>query len=274
MQSRTGFPKKVKLQKPPYKPISERTEESSVYATAFKEISETPPDPNFIDLDKDLSITDGYLYYTRNPLNDIFSLHLSIAGGVGKNPNYSLLAEALNSAGTTTYSAPELKNKFASLGATYGFSADYNSFDISLTGLDSNFNGTLDLLEELLTHFNPTEQTVKYLYNQRTTENKLNKNNPSTGGSILYNYGLFGNESQYKTRMPVKELKNLNPDILQLTLNELLANGFSSLHYVGQKEEKELVGEYCRNSIISKKHSRPVYVFRSTESVGNYLFRG
>lgn len=271
MQSRTGFPKKVKLQKPPYKPISERTEESSVYATAFKEISETPPDPNFIDLDKDLSINDGYLYYTRNPLNDIFSLHLSIAGGVGKNPNYSLLAEALNSAGTTTYSAPELKNKFASLGATYGFSADYNSFDISLTGLDSNFNGTLDLLEELLTNFNPTEQTVKYLYNQRTTENKLNKNNPSTGGRILYNYGLFGNESQFKTRLPIKKLKNLNPDILQLTLNELLANGFSSLHYVGQKEEKELVDEVLGIPLF-RKNTVDRYTFSEAQNLSETTF--
>lgn len=271
MQSRTGFPKKVKLQKPPYKPISERTEESSLYATAFKEISETPPNPNFIDLDKDLSITDGYLYYTRNPLNDIFSLRLSIAGGIGKNPDYSLLAEALNSAGTTTYSAPELKNKFASLGATYGFSADYNSFDISLTGLDSNFNGTLGLLEELLTHFNPTEQTVKYLYNQRTTENKLNKNNPSTGGSILYNYGLFGNESQYKTRMPSRELKNLNPDILKLTLNELLANGFNSLHYVGQKDEKELGGEIAEKSLF-RKNTVDRYTFSEAQNLSETTF--
>ncbi len=271
MQSRTGFPKKVKLQKPPYKPISERTEESSVYATAFEEISETPADPNFIDLDKDLSITDGYLYYTRNPLNDIFSLHLSIAGGVGKNPNYSLLAEALNSTGTTTYSTPELKNRFASLGATYGFSADYNSFNISLTGLDNNFNETLDLLEELLTDFNPTEQNVKYLYNQRTTENKLNKNNPSTGGRILYNYGLFGNQSQYKTRMPTRELKNLNPDILKVTLKELLANGFNSLHYVGQKEERELVGAITENPLF-RKNTVDRYTFSEAQNLAETTF--
>ena len=58
LQSRTGFPKKTKLEKPPYKPISARTEASSSYAQKFKELPALEPDPQFIDLQKDVSITD------------------------------------------------------------------------------------------------------------------------------------------------------------------------------------------------------------------------
>ncbi|MEM6380257.1 MAG: pitrilysin family protein, partial [Bacteroidota bacterium] len=180
LQSRTGFPKKPKLTKPPYKPITERTEASSKYAEQFNNIPETKPVPNFIDLKKDLHITDDYIYYTSNTLNEIFTLRLVIAGGVAKDPQYLLLPQALNSSGTNKYSASAIKNKFANLGATYNFSADYNSFDITVTGLDNKFAETLKLLEELLTDFKPTSNTVSYLYNQRGTENKLNKNNPAT----------------------------------------------------------------------------------------------
>ncbi|MGB5404252.1 MAG: pitrilysin family protein [Robiginitalea sp.] len=271
MQSRTGFPKKVKLEKPPYKPISERTEETSAYAKTFEKISQTPATPNFIDLEKDFSITDGYLYYTRNPLNDIFSFRLTIAGGVAKNPKYSLLAEALNSTGTQEYSTTALKNKFASLGATYGFTSDYNSFDISLTGLDGNFNQTLELLEELLVNFNPTEQTVKYLYNQRTTQNKINKGNPADGGRILYNYGLFGDQSQFLTRMPSGELKNLSPADLQVTLKELLANGFNALHYTGQKDERELAGTLAGKPLF-RKNTVDKYTFPEARDVSETTF--
>ena len=252
LQSRTGFPKKVKLDKPSYKPITERTESSSEYANRFEEIPETSPAPNFIKLEKDLSVTEGYIYYTKNALNDIFTLRLTIAGGVVKNPQYALLAGALSNTGTASYSAGELKRKFANLGATFSFSADYNSFDISLTGLDNKFDETLELLELLLTEFNPTTQTIKYLYNQRTTNNKLNRNNPSTGGSVLYNYGLFGNRSSYKTRMPAKELKHLDPAILKATLKDLLANGFSSIHYVGQMEENDLTKKLIGNPLFRK----------------------
>lgn len=271
LQSRTGFPKKEKLDKPPYKPTMERTESSSVYANKFQQIPETSPTPNFIELKKDLSITDGYIFYTKNPINDIFTLHLAIAGGVVKDPQYALLAGALSNAGTADYSAAELKRKFADLGATLSFSADYNSFDVSLTGIDNKFDETLELLELLLTEFSPTRQTIKYLYNQRTTNNKLIKENPSTGGSMLYQYGLFGEQSSYKTRMPAKELKNLDPAILKSKLKDLLANGFSSVHYVGQKEENELTGKILAKPLL-RKNTTDNYTFLEAQNPSETTF--
>lgn len=271
LQSRTGFPKKEKLDKPPYKPITERTEATSEYAKKFQKIPETSPVPNFIDLEEDLSITEEYIYYTKNPLNDIFTLRLTIAGGIAKDPQYGLLAAALNSTGTQSYSAAELKSKFAKLGATYNFNVDYNSFDISLTGLDDKFDASLDLLESLLTGFSPTEKTVKYLYNQRSTDNKLNRNNPSSAGSILYSYGLFGDQSSYKTRMPVKELKKLDPAMLKTKLKDLLSNGFSSIHYVGQHPEKELAAKIVDKPLF-RKNTVDHYTFLEAQDLSETTF--
>ena len=271
LQSRTGFPKKPKLEKPPYKPISARTESTSEYAKRFKALEELEPDPQFIDLQKDLHIVDDYLYYTQNPLNDIFTLNLSIAGGLTKDNKYPLLAATLNSAGTTEYSAAELKKKFASLGASYEFAADYNSFEITITGLDDNFKETLSLLEHVFSSFNPTEESIKYLANQRTTDNKLSKNNPSTGGRILYSYGLFDDKSSYKTRLPIKELKNVNPSMLKTKLNELTANGFNSIHYVGQLDE-DVVVDYFKSKAMYKNNVTDSYTFLEARAVDETTF--
>jgi zinc protease len=271
MQSRTGFPKKAKLKKPSYKPISERTEETSAYAKQFNKMPEDSISPNFIDFDKDLSITDGYIYHTKNTINDIFTLKLIIAGGHAKDPQYGLLAEALSSAGTSNFSPVELKSEFAKLGASYSFTVDYNSFDISLTGLDSKFNETIALLELLLSDFNPTEKTIKYLYNQRKTENELNTNNPATAGSILYIYGLFGEKSAYKSRMPIKELKKLQPDNLQANLKSLLENGFSSIHYVGQIDEKQVTSVISAKELF-RKNTVDEYTFLEADDVPETTF--
>ena len=271
LQSRTGFPKKAKLNKPPYKPISGRTEAASNYARKFNALPEKPPAPNFIDLENDFSVTDGYIYHTENPLNDIFTLRLSIAGGITKDSRFTLLAAALNSTGTTSYSASEIKNKFANIGASYSFSADYNSFDMSLTGIDEKFDETLELLVLLLKDFAPTVQTINYLYNQRTANNKISRNNPSSGGSILYSYGLFGNQSSYKTRIPIKQLKNLDPSVLSTKLKELLANGISSIHYVGQRSEQE-IAEKLKGVPLYRKNTVDRYTFLEAQDPSETTF--
>ncbi len=271
LQSRTGFPKKAKLDKPAYKSISERTEETSAYAKQFQALPENPPVPNFIDLQKDFSITNNYIYYTKNEINDIFTLQLIIAGGVTNDPQFALVSEALNNTGTTDLSANELKMRFANLGASYYFSAGYNSFEISLTGLDNKFKETLSLLELLLTNFSPDEGTVKYLYNQRKTSNELNTNDPSTSGSILYSYGLFADQSSYKTRMPARELKKLDPLVLKEKLQVLLSNGFSSIHYVGQNSKKEVV-ESLTDKPLFRKNAVDRYTFLEAEEVGKTTF--
>jgi predicted Zn-dependent peptidase len=271
MQSRTGFPKKDKLEKPSYKPISERTEEISSYAKDFQKLPENPLAPNFIDLEKDVRITDDYIFHTTNDINDIFTLRLTIARGITSDPHYALVGRALNSTGTTKFSSEELKDQFANLGATYDFSTYYSSFDITLTGLDSKFEETVELLELLLTDFNPTEKTIDYLYNQRKTENQLNLNNPETGGDILYLYGLFGEQSGYKTRMSARELKSMKPELLTIKLKEMLANGMSSIHYVGQKSEKEVV-ENLSGKPLFRQNKVDRYSFLEAKDVSENTF--
>jgi zinc protease len=233
MQSRTGFPKKPKIKKPPYKPIAVRTDSVSSYAKYFEGLPENEINTQFIDFEKDVKIVEDYIYYSENPINDVFTLDLKIAGGIEKDRLYPVLAAALNVSGTSQYTAAALKKEFAEIGASYEFTADYASFDLSITGLDRNFEATTKLLKHLLQEFTPADQTIDYLYNQRVTENKRDKNNPSSGGRMLYLYGLFGEKSYYKRRLPAKELKQMPPDQLMGKLEKLVAGGFSSIHYTG-----------------------------------------
>ena len=271
LQSRTGFPKKVKLDKPNFKPISARTEAVSEYAEAFQKIQEEPIKPQFIDLNSDLSISEDYFFYTENKINDIFTLRLLIPGGEEKDPLYEQLAQAFNATGTEGLSASELKNKFAQLGATYYFGADRTTFTITVTGLDQNFEATISLLGELLNDFSPDGKTITSLYNQRKTANKLDLNDPATGGRILYSYGLFGERSTYKTRLPASQLKQLKPATLKAKREELLANGFTSIHYIGSKEEAA-IKDFILSKKLFKKNTVDTYTFNEAKEVNETTF--
>lgn len=271
LQSRTGFPKKTKLKKPSYKPITARTEETSVYAKGFEQLPEQELSPSFIKVDKDVQVIDEYMYYTKNPQNDVFTLRATIAKGLLEDRMYPELTEALNNSGTPTYTTVELKNNFARLGANFNVTANYNSFDITLTGIDENFKESVLLLEHLLTAFEPDQKTIDYLSNQRKKANKLVKNNPSTAGRMLYVYGLFGDKSSYSNRITTKQLKKLNPVRLKSSLGSLLKNGFNSIHYVGRQTAEESLG-FLASMDLFKQNKTDNYSFQEANSVNETTF--
>lgn len=266
LQSRTGFPKKVNLKKPPFQPITRRTEATSAYAAYFKSIPELKPEPRFIDFEKDVKVVDDYIYLTENKLNDIFTLRLTIAKGLEKNKYYSLLAGALDASGTDKFSPKVIKQKFANLGASYNCYADIASFNITLTGLDANFKKTLDLLLHLLDEFKPTDHTFKYLANQRGTDNKVSSNNPSRGGRALYAYGLWGEQSFNKQRPSLKEIKGFSSEKILNIHRDLLKDGFTSIHYVGNGDAQEILSQ-LQSSPRLKRNSEDQYVFRPANEV-------
>ncbi|MEM6525146.1 MAG: insulinase family protein [Bacteroidota bacterium] len=272
MQSRTGFPKKPKLKKPPYKPISSRTELSSAYAQKFKRLPERTTEPRFIEVDRDLQIIDEYIYCTNNPLNDVFTITLNIATGLTQDPYYAQMTAALDNSGTTKYSVVELKNEFAKLGATYSFGVGYSAFTISVTGLDREFERTMELVQHLLEEFDPKESTIENLYNQRKTENKINKNNPSAGGRMLYAYGLFGEKSAFKKRIPIKELKQLKPTLLKTKLESMLANGFNDIHYVGQKDKRDISTFFTTNTLFRKNKKNDYEFLEAKEATETTIY--
>ena len=55
--SRTGFPKKINLEKPPFKAASRTQKESSIYAKTFNNIPSKPFVPKFLDFEKDIETT-------------------------------------------------------------------------------------------------------------------------------------------------------------------------------------------------------------------------
>lgn len=260
LQSRTGFPKKVKLKKPPYKPVINRTQATSEYAQRFQSIPELKPKPTFLEFQKDLTIIDDYIYHTHNPLNDIFTLRLRIAKSMVEDKMLPILSGALDASGTQKYTSKELKQQFANLGASFNCFSTYNSFEITVTGLDDNFWATMDLVTHLLEGFEPSTQTLKYIANQRGTDNKLNKNNPSSGGRILYHYGLFGEHSASKNRIPIKEVAKLPSQTVKAKLKEVIGEGFTSIHYVGQLKSDEVVSK-LREKDTFKRNKKDKFSF-------------
>ena len=115
-KSKIGFPKKDKVQKPPYKPVKPKnSEQISEYATLLNDIPSGDIKIDFLNFKKDTDyekIRKNYhFYYNQNPINSIFSLRLE--WGIGKYENNSLFfATSFGSMiGNEQYTFNELKEE-------------------------------------------------------------------------------------------------------------------------------------------------------------------
>lgn len=236
MYSRMGFPKKAKLQKPPYRPVAPAGEDASEYAAAFDELPATLVEPQFMDFTAGGSplklANGGRLFTVANPVNDVFTLTLRYHVGTETIRNLDLAAQLMNYAGAPGANLSEVKDRFARLGASLRFSANTNYFTVTLSGLDEHFAETMTLLNELLARPVLTGQGKKVVLNQLQTERRIERRTPAQMGAALLNYGLYGPASPYLTRARIKEVRRMSPGDLLALFRRAMEYRFSA-HYAG-----------------------------------------
>jgi predicted Zn-dependent peptidase len=245
MYSRMGFPRKKKLEKPPYRPVKPGEEGRSDYATSFERLPSTPVRPRFIDFSRDVQITQlkngSELHTSPNPVNDVFTLTIRYQVGTEALPNLDMAARLMNYAGTPDRSLTEVKDQLAQLGAGYRFSANTNYLEITLAGLDRHLREAVEILSGVISRPLADDRSKKVVLNQLQTERRIEKRTPSQMGAALLNYALYGADSPYLTRARIREVRKMPAGELLDIFRSALDYRFSA-HYAGALSPQE-VGE-------------------------------
>jgi len=265
--SRMGFPKKPKLEKPPYKPVVTDQKGESKYAKQFAKIEEADLQPKFLDFEKDVTryeFDGNQIFVTPNPTNDIFSLELKYWAGSHHIDKLDLAADVLNYAGTENYDLNALKQQFASLGVSYSINSSDNFFTINLSGIEANMKQAVQLVGKLLQNPRLTDQALKRVVNDMQTDRKLEENTPMQMGYAIRNYALFGDQSSFLQRPSVKEAKKQALADLQTAVQQAL--GYSaSLHYTG-KMDAGVVRNILSDALpLAKTEKRAEYFVRQPD---------
>src|SRR5690554_6537893 len=118
--SRTGFPKKDKLEKPPYKPLQPaNTEAKSAYAQQIEALPTLAVAPDFIEEGRDYErrqLREGAtLYWVENPLNNLFTLRWRFQTGTGHDLNLLMLDDWMEYGGCDTLDYQALKKALPEL---------------------------------------------------------------------------------------------------------------------------------------------------------------
>ncbi|MBT8147339.1 MAG: insulinase family protein, partial [Gammaproteobacteria bacterium] len=104
------------VEKPQIDPVSIDPTRQSQFAASILSREVEPIEPVFVEADRDyrvIEFADGVpLYYSPNPLNDLFSFSISVEVGTESNEKLSLAAAIMDKAGTPSMSNEELQKEW------------------------------------------------------------------------------------------------------------------------------------------------------------------
>jgi predicted Zn-dependent peptidase len=215
-----------KIPKPQIDKIDIDATRQSVFAGNVLSMPAEEIEPTFVDPDKDYRIAEYHdgvrLYYSRNPINDLFTLSFTVDLGNNQNNRMGVAARLLDKSGTGRHTSEALKKEWYKLGTEFSLSAGNNETTVTISGLDENFDASLELMAELVSNPSADKATLEQLVGIILGEREDTKKNHRTiqGGVVLNN--RYGKESRYLRMLPNDALRELSVEELHGLVRGLL----------------------------------------------------
>lgn len=242
LQSRTGFPKKTKLEKPKFNPVQVDQSKESVYANKFNKIPETKVNDRFLEFKKDLTQLDidgNDLFIVENPINDIYELSFQYHYGAISDPDLEILANLMEYTHPKDQKLNDFRKEIALLGSTYYFEATKSNFIVHITGIEKNLDQVISKINGLLTNPNVDENSFKILINNFKTNRKAEKEEPALIAQALAQYGLYGKNSTLSNRSTAKAISKMNYLDVLAKLEEVKKHKIS-IHFTGKTDANDI----------------------------------
>lgn len=241
---------------------------ASILAMPFDQI-----EPTFVEVDRDyrvIEFADGVeLYYAPNPLNDLFSFSINVEVGTEENEKLNMAAGLMDVAGTPTLSNEELQKRWYQMGSEFRFGAGENSSAISISGLDEQFESTLELALDLVKNPVTDAQTLEQMKGIVLKSREDQKSSPPAIARALYMYNRYGEESPMLEALTTEEIQATTVDEL-LALPAGLLDYEQTLSYTGSMPLEDLVTVLRRHHpIAGDLKETPAYRFRTARQVDN-----
>jgi len=258
-----------KIEKPDLATIELDPTRQSLLAQKILAIPTTSIEPVYIT-DKDYQIEDIQeglkLYYTQNPINDLFTFTLSIDIGTYQDNRLGMAKALMDKSGAGNLDSEALKKAWYALGTDFTIGVEDNQTNITLSGLDENLETSLSLLHSYLTAPTATQETLNELINITRTEREDEKKDPRSIRNALRQYSRYGDNSAYKRQLGTDALNKLTVSELHTLIGRLLTYQHNIL-YVGTKPIEEVVALIKQHHLIPESlQETPPYEFLQVQT--------
>lgn len=245
LRSKMGFPEKDKIEKPKWKAVDvKNTEMKSEFAKQIESEKVGEVEPQVIEFDKDVvveKVNDAFtLYSSKNPYNNIFNLMISYNYGLIDNPELDRANELWNMLGTDSKTFEEIEIEMQKMGASMHFQINDGVSSLVITGFDENIDDILALCEDKIFNAKYDESKMKLLAETEAMIKETDESSSDTWNYALYQYVMYGENSNYLNKMPFKKWAKRNADDILGDLTKVL-NYNGNVTFTGNVDNKELI---------------------------------
>lgn len=259
------------VEKPQIDPVQIDPTRQSAFAAKILAMPYDEIEPTYVAEGKDYRIVDFApgvdLYYSPNPLNDLFSFSINVQVGTEENELLGLATSLLDKSGTPNLSAAELQKEWYRLGSEFGVGAGANESTMGVSGLDEQFAPTLALMLELVRNPQVEQSTFEELKAIILKSRTEQKQDPGAISRALYLYNRYGDESPMLQSLTTAQIQAATKEDLESLIHELL--GYKqTLSYTGSLPLESVVAilkeQYQLNDELK---DTPEYRFRRAREI-------
>lgn len=244
------------VEKPQIDPVNIDPTRQSQFAAAMLELPYEEIEPVFVEPDQDYRVIEYAngvdLYYSPNPLNDLFSFSIDIETGTEENELLSLSAALLDVAGAGEMSNEELQKELYRMGSEYRFSSGESSSVMAMVGLDDEFENSLQLMLSAVKTPTSDEQTLEVLKGIILKSREDQKSAPPAIARALYLFNRYGEQSPMLESLPSSEIQAAELEELLALPAQLLAYKHT-ITYTGSLPLEDLVATLRRHHIVGEE---------------------
>ncbi|EFK59384.1 insulinase family protein [Sphingobacterium spiritivorum] len=235
----------VKVVKPAITPVSVNREDQSDFLKKVSMMPENAIQPVWLDYNKDVQkakLFDTDVLAVQNKDNELFSLTYQYKIGKWNNKLLSLAAGYLEFLGTKDRSSEDFSKEFYKLASSFSVSSGNEETNISISGLNTNFDKTVSLIQDLVKNC-VVDQAAFDSYIARLKKSRINaKENKGVIMEGLKSYAKYGAKNPFNYTFTDAELDAIKAEDLVRLLHDF-ANMRHTILYFGPKTSTALVAE-------------------------------
>ena len=233
---RTGEDTSIpKVEKPIITPVSVNREDQSDFLVSLSEEKVKDIEPVFLNFEEDIQksvVGDLSLIYKENKENERFRLNYIVDMGTDQNNKLKLATDYIKFLGTIEFTPAEIQQEFYKLGCDLSVNSGSDKVQVTLSGLQSNFDESVTLFENILSNAIPDEEALTNLKLAKMKERSDAKLNKQTIlWSAMINYAKYGENSSFRNKMSSKELNNVTSEELIDLIHNLTSYNHRILYY-------------------------------------------
>ncbi|MDH7942251.1 insulinase family protein [Pseudohongiella sp. SYSU M77423] len=214
------------VEKPQIDPVNIDPSRQSEYAANILAMPYDEIEPRFLEAGVDYQVAEFApnvpIYYAHNELNDLFTFSINIEVGTEQNELLSMASALLDKSGTVDYPAEELQKQWYRLGSDFSFSVGSNETQISIAGMDPQFEESLTLMLSLISDPQSDAQTLEDLKRTVLQARADQKENPAVISQALYLYNRYGDESPMLQSLTSEQIRSVDAPTLLALIPQLL----------------------------------------------------